>query len=442
MSPALIPARVLAFRFALSAFALAMLLSPGAAARGESPRGLKPPQVHGSQGYPETIPPFELKPAFPELRFRRPIFLAHAGDGSGRLFVVEQAGRIHVFPDRPDVKEAKLFLDLKDRVFSAFSGGHNEEGMLALAFHPNYRENGYCYVYYNLAKPRRSVISRFKVSADDPDRLDPASEKVILEVPQPFGNHKGCCLLFGPDGFLYISLGDGGAAYDPFYHGQRLDTLLGTVLRIDVDRESDGRAYAIPADNPLAGRDDAKPEIWAYGLRNVWRMSFDRQTGQLWGGDVGQDRLEEIVLIERGGNYGWNLREGTRAVDQKSIDRMRIMTRVDVPRPAVMDNPGPLIEPIVEYGREEGMSVTGGYVYRGERLPTLQGVYVYADYATGSIWGLKYADGRLLANNAICRQPKNISSFGEGPEGELYLLSDEGMRSNEGTIYVLIPKGG
>ena len=247
----------------------------------------------------------------------------------------------------------------------------------------------------------------------DPDRADPDSEKVILEVRQPYGNHNGCCLLFGPDKYLYMSLGDGGWANDPHGHGQDLSTLLGTILRIDVNAEQGGPGYTIPLDNPFVNTRGARSEIWAYGLRNVWRMSFDRATGDLWAGDVGQDRWEEIDLIIKGGNYGWNVREGKHP-----------FRRVRAP-------PRHMVDPVVEYGRWEGMSVTGGYVYRGQRLKRLYGAYVYADYVSGRIWAIRYRDGKVTAHREILNQPKNIASFGEGADGELYLLAFDGR------IYVL-----
>jgi len=264
------------------------------------------------------------------------------------------------------------------------------------------------------------VVSQFQTRADDPNRADPDSERVILEVEQPWGNHNGSTVLFGPDGYLYISLGDGGAANDPLGSGQDLSTLLGTILRIDVDRQDDGRAYAIPADNPFVHRPGARGEIWAWGLRNVWRMSFDRETGDLWAGDVGQNRWEEIDLITKGGNYGWNIREGRHAFKAAASAEA-------------------LIDPVVEYpqrrGREIiGLSVTGGYVYRGDRLAGLRGAYIYGDYVTGRIWALRYADGEVLAHREIYTPstPVYIASFGEGPDGELYICGFDNLNGRPG----------
>ena len=265
---------------------------------------------------------------------------------------------------------------------------------------------------------RRGVLARFEVSADDPDRADPDSEAVILEVPQPFGNHNGSTVLFGPDGYLYVSLGDGGSANDPQNNAQDLGTLLGTVLRLDVDGEPGG--YAIPQDNPFVDRPGARGEIWAYGLRNIWRMSFDRSTGDLWAGDVGQNAWEEIDVITKGGNYGWRSREG--------MHPFREGVSTD-----------PLIDPVVEYAQRQrrqiiGMSVTGGYVYRGRAMKRLYGAYVYGDYVTGRIWALRYDSGQVTAQREVFHSPPRvyISSFGEDAAGELYVCSFDAMDGRGG----------
>ena len=351
--------------------------------------------------------------------------ITHAGDD--RLFVVEQHGRIRVFENRPDVETAGVFLDIRPKV----SRKHNEEGLLTLAFHPRYATNGYFYVYYSATDPRRGVLSRFSVSGDDPDRADPESEMVILEVEQPWGNHNGSTVLFGPDGYLYMSLGDGGSAADPRDNGQNLSTLLGTILRIDVDRATDGRAYAIPPDNPFIDRPDARGEIWAYGLRNVWRMSFDRVTGDLWAGDVGQNAWEEIDLITRGGNYGWRIREAAHPFREGSAA-------------------DPLIDPVVEYPQRRhreliGMSVTGGFVYRGKVMSRLYGVYLYADYVTGRIWALRRTDRGDSTHREVFHGPPRvyISSFGEDAAGELYVCSFDrvdGRGGGTGRIYRIVEK--
>ncbi len=239
----------------------------------------------------------------------RPLVLTHAGDGSNRLFVATQQGVLHVFPNDQKATKTSVFLDIRDRVF--YSDDENEQGFLGLAFHPNFKTNGEFFVFYTVKKPRlTNVVSRFRVRRDDPGHADPASEEELLRISHPFWNHDGGTICFGPDGYLYIALGDGGSANDPHENGQNLKTLLGKVLRIDVDHKTKSWNYSIPKDNPFVARTDARPEIWAYGLRNVWRMAFDRKTGVLWASDVGQNLYEEIDILVAGGNYGWNLREG------------------------------------------------------------------------------------------------------------------------------------
>ena len=292
-----------------------------------------------------------VEDAFPNLRIPRPVVLTHAGDGSRRIFVGTQFGVIHVFPKDRDVEQTEVFLDIRSQV--VYEEIENEEGFLGLAFHPQYKQNGTFFVYYTTTEaPHTSVISRFRVSADDPDRADPASEEEILRIEQPYWNHNGGTLEFGPDGFLYIGLGDGGLSNDPLGHGQNLATLHGSILRIDVDRAEGDKNYAIPPDNPFVDRPGARPEIWAYGLRNVWRMAFDRRTGMLWAADNGEDLWEEIDIVQRGGNYGWSLREG----------RHKFVLQGSGPRED-------LIEPIWEYHHRVGMSIIGGCVYHGPRLP-------------------------------------------------------------------------
>jgi len=345
----------------------------------------------------------DLMSAFPGLTFDRPLWIGHAGDGSDRLFVVEQAGLIRVFENDPSVESMTTFLDLHTKVRTS----HTEEGMLALAFHPKYADNGLFFVYYSASDPRRGVLSRFRVSTDDHNHADPTSETVMLEIEQPYGNHNGSTLVFGPDDFLYMSLGDGGSAGDPHGHGQNLGTLLGSILRIDVDQGGKGLAYAIPSDNPFVDSVGARGEIWAYGLRNVWRMSFDSMSGELWAADVGQNLWEEIDLIVKGGNYGWNIREGAHPY-----------------KPA--ETTAPLIDPIYEYDHSQGASITGGYVYRGSRLKDLYGAYIYADFVTGTIWALRYEVGEIVENKTLLLQPKNISSFGIDAHNELYLCAFDG----------------
>lgn len=346
-----------------------------------------------------ALPSLELERVFPALTFERPVFLTHAGDGSGLVYVVEQHGVVHrIVPGPPERSE--VFLDISARV----SRRGNEEGLLGLAFDPAFVENGRFYVYYSAASPRRSVLSRFEMGRGG--LSDDASESVLLEVAQPYPNHNGGMIEFGPDAMLYVALGDGGSAGDPRRHGQNLGTLLGTILRIDVTSEG-GAPYAIPSDNPFVGRSGARGEIWAYGLRNAWRFSFDRETGDLWMGDVGQNALEEVDVIRRGGNYGWNEMEGSRCF-----------------RPAC--DPGAFEPPVAEYGRDSGCSITGGYVYRGQRLPDLRGVYLYADFCSGRIWGLRYDGERVTEQAQLARAEFQVPSFGEDEAGEVYVLGFDG----------------
>jgi glucose/arabinose dehydrogenase len=243
--------------------------------------------------------------AFPNLNFEQPVDIQSPKDGTNRLFVLSQPGIIFVFENDPGTKQKEIFLDIRGKVL--FGG---EQGLLGLAFHPDYKQNGYFFLDYTANNPRRTVISRFKVSQDDPNKADPESELILLEVEQPYSNHNGGQISFGPDGYLYISLGDGGSGGDPLNAGQDLTMLLGSLLRIDVDKISGGRNYAIPDDNPFKDNSEGfKEEIYAYGLRNVWRFSFDNQN-RLWAADVGQNKWEEINIIEKGKNYGWRIMEG------------------------------------------------------------------------------------------------------------------------------------
>lgn len=337
----------------------------------------------------------------------RPVFLTHAGDGSQRNFVTIQQGVIHVFPNDPDAQKTKVFLDIQKKV--RYNDNENEQGLLGLAFHPNYKKNGEFFVFYSLRDEKlTNVVARFRVSKDDPDRADPDSEEELLRIKRPFWNHDGGTICFGPDGYLYVALGDGGAADDPFKNGQKLNTILAKILRIDVDRREDGKKYGIPKDNPFAGNKDVAPEVWAYGLRNVWRMAFDRKTGRLWAGDVGQNLYEEIDIIEKGGNYGWSIREGLHPFGPNGVG-----PRKD------------LIDPIWEYHHDIGKSITGGVVYRGKRLPELDGHYLYGDYITGRIWASKYDDAkkRVVANRPLQQTKELIFSFAEDERGEAYFLA-------------------
>ena len=354
---------------------------------------------------PAALAEMALEPAFPGLSIRRMVHLTYPDDGTNRLFVVVQPGRVFTFESDRNVSSVETFLDIRDRV----NDQGNEEGLLGMAFDPNYSSNGYFYVYYSAARPRRSIISRFSVSDEDPDRADPTSEHVILEVTQPYSNHNGGQLLFGPDGYLYVGLGDGGSRADPRGNGQNASTLLGSILRIDVRSVAPGGTYSVPPDNPFVGQGEgAREEVWAFGLRNPWRFTFDRATGEMWAGDVGQDRYEEVDLIRPGRNYGWNLMEGAHCFQAGSCDREGLEM------------------PVTEYDHGSGCSITGGYVYRGSRLPSLYGAYVYADYCSGRIWALRYDGSEVTEHLQILDSSLSIPSFGEDPAGELYVLAFDG----------------
>ena len=366
---------------------------------------------------PAPIPEIRFRKVFRGQEWKRPIQLIPRPGSDRYLYVAEQRGRVRVVDLESAEGPAEVVLDITDRVYQR----HNEEGLLSIAFAPDYPESRHLYTWYSAKKPRRGVLSRFTVSEGDNPKIDPASEEVILEVGQPWGNHNGGTVAFGPDDMLYLSIGDGGAADDPRGFGQDLSSLLGTVIRIDPRTPSGDKAYTIPADNPFIDREGARPEIWAYGLRNVWRMSFDSKTGDLWGGDVGQNAWEEIDLIRSGGNYGWKPMEGTRPFSRYRGDK----------EPA-----DPYIPPVVEYPRREGISVTGGNVYRGDSIPGLDGVYLYADYAYGTVWGIRYIDGKATKPKILKRAGRSlVSSFGEANDGTLYMMTFDGGEWGPGSIW-------
>lgn len=391
---------------------LGLLLATGASSRGQE-------QIL------ESPLPVRAERAFPNLDFNRPIVVTHAGDGTNRVFVAEQEGIIRVFANDQDTEESSVFLDIDDRC--VYADNQNEEGLLGFAFHPQFRSNGEFFLYYTSAEGEHiSRVSRFRVTADNPNVADPASEEVILRIPQPFWNHNGGTIEFGPDGYLYIALGDGGSGNDPQGHGQNLTTLLGSILRIDVDRKEADRNYAIPKDNPFVGKQvkigpqgktaPAREEIYAYGVRNIWRMSFDHKTGTLWAADVGQNLWEEINIIQSGGNYGWNVREGRHWFRPDGNDGKR----------------SDLIDPIFEYNHEVGKSITGGTVYRGTRVPELVGKYVYADYVSGRLWALDYdtVSGKVLGNYTLSPEEGGenlpVMSFGADETGDVYFTTPFG----------------
>jgi glucose/arabinose dehydrogenase len=281
-------------------------------------------------------------------------------------------------------------------------------GLLGLAFHPRFGENRFFFVNYTADNPLRTVVSRFEADPADPDRALASSEKIILEFSQPYRNHNGGQIGFGPDGYLYVATGDGGARGDPHGNAQSLGTLLGKILRIDVDRSEEGRAYAVPDDNPFRGRDRARGEIWAYGLRNPWCFSWDGQ-GRLWAADVGQDAVEEIDIVEKGKNYGWNILEGSRCF-----------------KPPSGCDPAGTVLPVDEYTHELGQSVTGGFVYAGKAVPSLEGAYVFADFVSGRVWTLWYDKFEARRTELLRNEQAMISSFGIDETRELYLCSFDG----------------
>lgn len=351
--------------------------------------------------------------AFPNIKVPFPVELVSPDDGTDRIFVLAQKGQIHVFPNDPNVKETKIFLDIEKKVAS---GG--ERGLLGIAFHPNYKQNGYFYVNYTKNNPNETVISRFSVNKSNPETADPSSELVILKYEQPYSNHNGGKVAFGPDGFLYISAGDGGSGGDPQNHGQNRATLLGSIMRIDVDKKEGSRNYAIPKDNPFKGNKEGnKEEIYAYGLRNVWKFSFDKETNQLWAADVGQNKIEEVDIIENGGNYGWRIMEANDCFDPKQN----------------CDKTG-LKMPIHQYLQASGAgrSITGGYIYRGNEHQQLKGNYIYGDYQSGNVWSLKHDGSKVISNDLLFKFDGFISSFGEDSKKELYILSH-----TDGKIYKL-----
>jgi glucose/arabinose dehydrogenase len=335
----------------------------------------------------------------------RPVFLTHAGDGSGRVFIVEQNGRIHLMKDGSLL--ATPFLD----VSSIISRDASERGLLGLAFHPDFEQNGQFFINYT-DRDGDTAVARYVVSTDNPEAAAPESAEIILSIHQPYANHNGGGIAFGPDSYLYIGMGDGGSAGDPQGNGQNPAALLGKMLRIDVNGTSEGKAYAVPADNPFVNNTELVPEAWAMGLRNPWRFSFDRATGDLYIGDVGQNQYEEVNFQPAGStggeNYGWNITEGTHPYSGGSI-------------------PEGLTDPFFEYRHSDGgCSVTGGYVYRGEALPDLQGVYLFGDYCSGTVWASYRDASGAWQTSVFMETPHRISSFGEDEAGEVYLIDHGG----------------
>jgi glucose/arabinose dehydrogenase len=387
----------------------------------------------------QPLPKIQLRQVFPKLECTNLVWMTEAPDDSGRFAIVGQDGRVLLARKGTDGSDAKTLLDIGERQPHAST----EQGLLSLAFHPGFKTNPVFYIFYCQQNPRRTLLSEFRMSAGDPDRADTNSERILMEIPQPSEVHKAGLASFGPDGFLYLSVGDGGGQNDEFGAAQNTSTVRGKILRIDVNARttigSHGTneilPYGIPADNPFVNEpvffeNSARKEIWAYGLRNPWRYSWDRETGDLWAGDVGQDKWEEIDLIVKGCNYGWGVREGAHHF-----------------------KPGPegarYIDPVMEYphntnlmseamfpGHSIGACVIGGYVYRGAKHPALRGIYFYGDYALGTIWGFRYRHGKVTESGTMLDQPKNISSFAQDMEGEVYALAYEGR------IYSIAAAGG
>jgi hypothetical protein len=352
-----------------------------------------------------------FKRVFNEIQIRRPIVITHDNVHSDLIYIASQYGKVHVIKDDEEAEDSELFMDIEDRV--VYNDKQNEEGLLGLAFHPKFKDNGEVFVYYTSKKAKQlSVVSRFRTGTNG--KVDPSTEEEIIRIPQPYWNHNGGQIVFGPEGYLYIALGDGGKGGDPHKNGQNRMTLLGSVLRIDVNKKANNRNYSIPKGNPFTAKKEALNEIYAYGIRNIWGMSFDTKTGHLWAADVGQKLWEEVNIIVKGGNYGWNAREGWHKYENGSG-----------PKPE-------LIEPIWEYphelkqggsqGGQFGKSITGGFVYRGSALKHLDGYYVYGDYVSGGIWALKYdwktkktTENRLLKSSKL-----PVMAFGQDANGELY----------------------
>lgn len=339
------------------------------------------------------------------LSLNSPVFLTHAGDQSGRLFIVEQPGTIRIL-DRGRLLEVP-FLDIKERVL--FRG---EQGLLGLAFHPEYRRNGRFFVNYTRKNDGATVIAEYRRS--DLENRAGREERVLVLIPQPYPNHNGGMILFGPDGYLYIGMGDGGSQGDPQNRAQNKDELLGKLLRIDVNSRV---PYGIPEDNPYV-KGEERPEIFAKGLRNPWRFSFDRETGDLWLADVGQDKWEEVNIVRRGGNYGWRVMEGLHCFS--------------LPEPCSKKN---FIPPVLEYDHQGGRcSIIGGYVYRGKGIPALVGVYIYGDYCSGEMFSVRTAaGGRVVGEPWVLKTNASISSFGEDDTGEIYMVD------HKGAVYQLAP---
>ncbi|HJZ89547.1 MAG TPA: PQQ-dependent sugar dehydrogenase, partial [Gemmataceae bacterium] len=411
------------------AFLLVVSLATGIGLRFGSPTAAAPSEKRVAwttskvTGSPEPPHAYRLAPAFPKLKFNNSLHITSA-PGTDRLFVCEQGGKILSFPPKPDVDKADLVIDVSKDLTSWKAGGNVQgfDALYGLTFHPKFAENRYCYVCYVIKGkgkelPDGSRVSRFTVSTTDPPRIDPASEKILITFLA--GGHNGGCLVFGNDGYLYISTGDAANPNppDPLNTGQDCSDLLSSVLRIDVDHDDAGKAYAVPKDNPFVGLADVRPEVWAFGFRNPWKMNFDRVTGDLWLGDVGWELWEMVYKVQKGGNYGWSIKEGPQPI-----------------KPEGRIGPTPILPPLVAFPHTEAASITGGYVYRGKKHKDLVGAYICGDWMTRKYWAIRTEGDKTTTVEIAQGSPKTVS-FGEDHDHELYILD-----YNEAAgIYVLEP---
>jgi putative heme-binding domain-containing protein len=367
-------------------------------------------------GSPDPPPPFKVVRAFPNLKFQHPLLIARS-PGSDRLFVGEQAGVLYSFADKPDAK-AELFFDLRKEIktIHLLPDAKEVDAVYGLTFHPDFEKNRQCFICYTLSAKKEGQphvedgtrVSRFTVTKTDPPRIDPATEEIVIAFLQ--GGHNGGDIHFGPDGMLYISTGDAGNPNppDPFDTGQDISDLLSSILRIDVDHKDEGKNYAVPKDNPFVDLKDARPEVWAYGFRNPWRMGFDRKTGELFVGDVGWELWESVHRVEKGGNYGWSAMEGPQPIKPDKV------------------GPTPIRPALIELPHTISCSVTGGRVYRGKKFPELRGAYVFGDWETRRLWAARFDGDRTKEMPEIARPSVRIVAFGEDKEGELYFLDYDG----------------
>ena len=379
---------------------LALQACGGGAGTEPNPQPQPPPQPP-----PPTQPPTAaIQQVFSQISFSSPVAMMQAPGDDTLWYVIEQRGVVRVFDNDPNVAASSVYLDINARVDSSA----NEAGLLGMAFHPDFQNNGQVFLSYTRGGPLTSVVSRFTVDSGT-GLPDPGSEFVVLTAPQPFGNHNGGNIAFGPDGYFYVGFGDGGGGGDPEENGQDTNNILGAIVRVDVDGAA---PYGIPIDNPFAGNTQCMagfgtmdcPEIYAWGLRNPWRFSFDLQNGDLWVGDVGQGSWEEVDRIELGLNYGWDEREGAHCFEPASG--------------CSLNN----VDPITEYDHSVGQSITGGYVYRGSQNATLQGIYVFGDFVSGRIWGIPTDSQQGVTPDELMDTSLGIASFAQSPDGEIYVI--------------------